>query len=386
MPSLTRSLVFICALLLLISSYVVTSMRSTLAQAQQPAQTVEQARKNIQVIKGLPDAELVNLMNFVASSLGVRCEHCHVTAGKDPQTGFTKWIWESDDKPEKTTARRMMRMVMSINASNKADFRDNAVTCFTCHRGQLRPVGLPPMPLAKSGHEADPNEASTTIRAPVPSVEQILARYVEAVGGSAAAATKTMVMKGKREASQNRIWPTEITWSDADKFKLVTTTPQNLVTQIVNGENGWALAGPNLRTLGPKDIADNKRSWTELFGVIKVKDLTGFRSGGATKIDNRDVYVIEKTTDAKTERYYFDAQSGLLMRKNTIESTVLLPLPDQIDFLDYRDVDGVKVPFTIRYSGIDTFNSWTRTFTEIKRNVTLDDSVFAKPVVAEKKP
>lgn len=385
MSGQSRSLFFVCVFLLSVSIYVIISTRTTIAQAQQPVQTVEQARKNIQVIKGLPDAELVNLMNFVASSLGVRCEHCHVTDGKDPQTGFTKWIWESDDKPEKNTARRMMRMVMSINASNKADFRDNAVTCFTCHRGQLKPVGLPPMPLAKSGHEADPNE-TTVVRPTVPSVEQILAKYLEAVGGNAAAATRTMVMKGKREASQNRIWPTEIIWSGADKFKLVTTTPQNLVTQIVKGENGWALAGPNLRTLGSKDVADNKRSWTELFGVVKVKDLTGFRSGGATKIDNRDVYIVEKTTDTKTERYYFDAQTGLLVRKNTIESTVLVPLPDQTDFLDYRDVDGVKVPFTIRYSGIDTFNSWTRSFTEIKRNVTLEDWVFAKPVVPEKKP
>jgi outer membrane lipoprotein-sorting protein len=379
MSALNRSLVFVCAFLLLIAIYVAASTRNTNAQSQQPVQTVEQARKNIQVIKGLPDSELVNLMNFVASSLGVRCEHCHVTAGKDPQTGFTKWIWESDDKPEKNTARRMMRMVMTINASNKADFRDNAVTCFTCHRGQLRPVGLPPMPLAKSGHEPDPNEPVIT-RPAVPSVEQIFAKYLEAVGGSAAAATKTMVMKGKREASQNRLWPTEIIWSGPDKFLLVTTTPQNVVRQIVNGENGWALAGPNLRTLGPKDVADNKRSWTELFGVVKLKDLTGFRSAGTAKIDNRDVYIVEKTTDAKTERYYFDAQNGLLVRKNTIESTVLVPLPDQIDFLDYRDVDGVKVPFTIRYSGIDTFNSWLRTFTEIKRNAAVDDSVFAKPV------
>ncbi len=78
---------------------------------------------------------------------------------------------------------------------------------------------------------------------------------------------------------------------------------------------------------------------------------------------------------------YFDAQNGLLVRKNTIEPTVLLPLPDQIDFLDYRDVDGVKIPFTIRYSGIDTFNSWTRTFTEIKRNSVVDDALFAMPSV-----
>jgi len=43
--------------------------------------------------------------------LGVRCNFCHVQQGKDPTTGSTKWVWESDDKPQKQTARRMMQMV-----------------------------------------------------------------------------------------------------------------------------------------------------------------------------------------------------------------------------------------------------------------------------------
>jgi hypothetical protein len=349
-------------------------------QAQQ-GEKVDQTRKNIQVIKGLPDAELVNLMNFVASSLGVRCDHCHVTQGKDPKTGFTNWVWESDDKPAKQTARRMMRMVMSINATNKADFRDNAVTCFTCHREQLAPIGLPQMPLAKSGHEPGPNEAPV-VRPATPSVEAILTKYAEAVGGSTAENTKTLILKGKREASQNRIFATEITLVAPHKFLLVTTTPQNVVRQIVNGESGWAVTGRNLRTLGPEDIAESKRSLNELFGVIKVRPSPGFKAAGAARIDDHDVFIIEKVTDAKTERYYFDAQNGLLIRKLTIATTLLVPLPEQIDFLDYREVEGVKVPFTIRLSAIDTFNSWTRTFTEIKRNAPVDDGLFAKPEVA----
>ena len=64
--------------------------------------------------------------------------------------------------------------------------------------------------------------------------------------------------------------------------------------------------------------------------------------------------------------------------------TVLMPFPEQVDFEDYRDVDGVKVPFTIRYSAIDTFNSWTRTFTEIKRNAAVEDTLFATPAVPPK--
>jgi hypothetical protein len=64
-----------------------------------------------------------------------------------------------------------------------------------------------------------------------------------------------------------------------------------------------------------------------------------------------------------------------------VRPTVLIPILEQFDFEDYRDVGGVKVPFVIRYSGIDTWDSWTRTFTEIKRNVALDEAVFVMPKV-----
>lgn len=100
-------------------------------------------------------------MNFVATSLGEKCNFCHVEQGKDPKTGLTKWVWESDDKPEKQTARRMMQMVLSIKANDKVDFRENEVTCYTCHRGQRQPVGLPSMPLLRSGHEAGPNDSGS---------------------------------------------------------------------------------------------------------------------------------------------------------------------------------------------------------------------------------
>src|SRR6267143_462752 len=100
--------------------------RSTLpTQGPLVDKPVDQTRKNIQVLKGLPESQLFPLMNFVASSLGVQCGFCHMQQGKDPKTGFTNWIWDNDDKPEKQTARRMMRMVLSVNATNKVDFTDN---------------------------------------------------------------------------------------------------------------------------------------------------------------------------------------------------------------------------------------------------------------------
>jgi zinc protease len=115
-----------------------------------------------------------------------------------------------------------------------------------------------------------------------------------------------------------------------------------------------------------------------------VRQMPGMSLSGMQKVNEREAYLIENATDNRTERYYFDVQTGLLLRKTTLTKTMLMPFPDQIDFEDYRDVDGVKVPFTIRYSAIDTYDSWTRKFTEIKRNAVVDEALFKSPTAQTK--
>jgi hypothetical protein len=382
MAKRTTTLLSIAGLLSIVSISIVVFTRTTSAQAPPPDKPVEQTRKNIQVLKGIKEAELYQLMNFMAVSLGELCTYCHVTKGKDPKTGQNIWVWESDDKPEKQTARRMIQMVMLINGSNKVDFRQNSVTCFTCHRGQTTTVGLPPMPLAKSGHEGllDPVPPAAPAR-PRPSVDEIFARYVQAVGGTKAAETKTLVMKGTRAASQNRNWPNEITWVAPDKLLSVATLPNATLRQIAAGDNGWVLNGTNLQTLTAAQAANARHALEEVFNVVKVTRVPGMQLAGIEKINGREMWVVVRSTPESTVSYDFDAESGLLRRRLTINHTAVLPIPEQVDFEDYRDVDGVKLPFIIRRSAIDTYDSWTRTFTEIKRNVPVDDSVFAQPVI-----
>ncbi len=343
---------------------------------------IERTFKNIQVLKGLREGELYQTMNFIAVSLGENCTFCHVTNGRDPKTNQINWVWESDDKPEKQTARRMLQMVQLINGSNKLDFGPNAVTCQTCHRGHRTPEGLPSMPLAKSGHEGllYPAPIGPPAPRPRPSVDEIFAHYVQAVG-SKAAETKTLVMKGARVASQNRNWPNEITWSAPDKVLSVMTLPQTTIRQAAAGDTGWVLNGTKLQTLTATQTATARRGLEEVFSAIKVTQVPGMQSAGIEKIDGRDMWVVERPTPETTLKYYFDAETGLLRRRIAINHHPVLPIPEQTDFEDYRDVDGVKLPFIIRRSAIDTYDSWTRTFAEIKRNVAVDDALFGPPVV-----
>jgi len=378
----TTTLVLLIALLSIGAIGIVVCSPTTAAQAQQADKPIEQTRKNIQVLKGLRESELYRVMNFMAVSIGEECDFCHVVKGRDPKNGQRIWEWESDEKPEKQAGRRMLQMVLLINGSNKVDFTQNSVTCFTCHRGQTTTVGLPPMPLAKSGHEGLLTKPTTPPPPPAhPSVEDIFARYLQAVGGASASGTKTLLMKGTRVASQNRNVANEITLSFPDKLLVLTPTLQGSVKQILSGDNGWVLSGANLRTLTPTEVAETRRGLQALFGIIKVAASPGMQFAGVERIDGRAMWVVAKSTPERMVSYDFDAETGLLRRMRTVNHTAALPIPEQVDFEDYRDVDGVKLPFTIRSSAIDTYDSWTRTFTEIKRNVAVDDSLFAPPAV-----
>jgi hypothetical protein len=100
---------------------------------------------NLQVLpKDIAPKALVDVMRSFAIDLGTRCEHCHVGAGNDLST----FDFASDAKPEKATARKMMNMIMAIQAQYLNAVGDPArlpkVTCYTCHRGALKPLTAPP--------------------------------------------------------------------------------------------------------------------------------------------------------------------------------------------------------------------------------------------------
>lgn len=101
--------------------------------------------QNLQVLpKDMPRAEITALMRTFTQALGVQCTHCHVGS---PQERF------KDDLPTKATARKMIKMVMAVNADpiGVKPGEPNKVTCYTCHRGVLKPLTAPP-PQGAGGH------------------------------------------------------------------------------------------------------------------------------------------------------------------------------------------------------------------------------------------
>ena len=362
------------------------------AQQGQGNLPVEQTRKNIQVLKGLPESQLFPVMNFVAVSLGVKCDFCHVKQ-KDPKGGEDIWVWESDEKEHKRIGRQMMRMTLDINKNNLDAFEGYGVTCYTCHRGTTGGPRMPPMPVpeahpAASTPAAPAAGATTPARPPRPTPEQILQKYLDALGGRTnIAKIQTTVLKGTREASQNRNWPMEVTLKGADKLSIVVNAPQGVISQALSGAQGWIKNPRGLHAASAEELATLQTA-ALMYAPVKIREpFTALAFNGRGKVGERDTWVLRATAaDGTVRRYFFDAETGLLLRQVVLTPTVLTPIPEQIDYEDYRDVNGVKLPFTIRVSEIDSFFSSTRKFTEIKHNVSVDDAQFQMPAVPTPKP
>jgi hypothetical protein len=367
-----RFLLLVIVFLTAVASWIVTVNAVAEPPQQSPPaeKTVEQVQKNIQVLKGLPQSKLTPTMNFISASLGVRCNFCHVNNNG-------QWDFASDEKPEKKAAREMITMVIGIN---KNSFNGNTdVSCYTCHRGRTRPQGTPDLPLPAVTVRPEASQPAPAEKAP--SAEEILAKYLDALGGAAAIdKVKTRNLKGTLVTSSGASLGYEVFQSIPNKVLAVVTTPQGVIERGFDGTVSWEKSEKGVRELLEEESYYFKR-YSDFIKDTKLKEqFSRVSFAGKEKIEGQDAYVLRGTSAGNVrERLYFDVQTGLLVRRVTVVSTSIGNIPEQVDFTDYRDVDGVKMPFMVRISTIDPFVSATRKFTEIKLNVPVDEKRFSKP-------
>jgi len=338
---------------------------------------VEQVRKNIQVLKGLPDSQLFLLMNFVGDSLGVHCDYCHVKGPKNPQTGDDTWLWEKDDKREKQVGRDMMRMVLELNR-NKFN-REAAVTCYTCHRGSTRPERMAPLPPRDFVKDALQSQTKRVL----PTAQEVIAKYLSTVGSNRQdVLSKPIVMRGaiERVERANASGPFEIVFKHPGKARIKETTASGGVTRGTNGTTAWVQTAKGVTQITGDRLKPSIAS-VAIFDPIKIPDsATRATLDGITRINDRDTYLVTIDDDAtQSTQFFFDVENGLLVRRVKVTNTALGPLNVQWDFSDYRDVNGLKLPFIISISNVAAFDTIVRRFSEIKIDPSLDDSVFDIP-------
>ena len=357
--------------------------------------TVAQAglQKNIKVLGDLPESQFGVVMNYFAASMGRRCNFCHAVKGNEID-------FAADDKPEKNTAREMIKMVLE---TNKTFFKgEPQIGCYVCHRGRNNPQGVPTLPLPlpspqgnqggprPAGGPAQPGQQPTAQGSPSPRptpipADDIINKYVTAVGGQAAIDKLTSrTAKGTVVASNGQTMTYQIAQSGPDKVYESFTSTQGQVERAVTGSTGWEKNPRGVSELASTQLATIKQN-SLLFSNLKLKDqYTRMRVAGRDKVGDRDaVVVLAARPDNSQERLYFDAENGLLLRRLSFMRTMIGVIPQQVDFQDYRDVDGVKMPFTIVLASMNVGAPiQTMKYDEVKLNAPVDDSKFKMPAAA----
>jgi len=382
-----------------ISVVVLIAIGVALAQtaSQEKPLLAEQAFKNIQVFKGLPVDDFMETMGIMAASLDFDCSDCHVGAGTDEVN------WPADT-PRKQMARKMVLMVANINKSNFGGRQ--VVTCWTCHRNRDKPLVTPVMDTIYGTVTIEPDDEIVAAEG-LPSAESILDKYIQAAGGAQRlAGLKSFVGKGTSVGFGG--------FGGGGDVELVAEAPDKRATIIVfkdapgrgdqirtyDGRTGWVRTPLNV--LGEFQLSggdlDGARLDAQLSfpGQIKqlltnwktgppgtIKDLPGPTSQTSLQKDvtlgqTHDVDVVQGSGPrGLLVTFYFERKTGLLLRELRYGNSPIGRVPTQIDFADYREVNGIKLPFRLTYAWLDGRDSIV--LNEIKTNVSVSEAKFGKP-------
>jgi photosynthetic reaction center cytochrome c subunit len=372
---MTKYLFQIAIFLLVVA--VLPAASQTLATGQ-PVM-VEQAFRNVQVMKGIPVNEFMDTMGFFAASLGLNCTGCHV-----PES-LTDWSKFGDDVARKLTARRMIRMVDTINKTNFGGQR--VLTCWSCHRGTQIPEVTPSLAAQYEIAEEDPNALEIVPDGPKePTATQILDKYITAVGGAQKLANlKSYSAKGTLEGfdTYHMPVPLELYVKTPSQRTLLWHGQNGDSSTVFDGRAGWIAQVSNpvrLLPMMPGAEIDGAKFDADVAIPSNIKQaLTDWKVGiPPTTIDDKVVNVIQGTGANKTRfKLYFEDESGLLVRQVRYSDTPIGMVPIQVDYADYRDVAGVKLPFKIVITWTDGRSNIQ--LSEVQPNATIDPQKFGRP-------
>jgi len=325
--------------------------------------TAEQVYKNIVELKGTPADQLMPAMQFISASLGVECNFCHVEGKR-----------ELDDKLPKKTARAMIAMTLAINRDSFKGRQET--TCYSCHRGAEHPAGIPPV---LESDAAKPAEAKAIAPAGAPpAADSILDRYVAALGGADAIRRITSrSMKGSISVGGHEA-PIELLAKAPNKRISITRMGGGESVTAFDGTAGWLGGGGR----PPREMTAAE-SWAagldaEFYLPLRWKEIfPSVRGGRPETIGGAECQMLIASGPGHPPvRLYFDVMTGLLVRTVRYAETPVGRLPTQVDYADYREADGVKIPF--RWTLSRPNGRFTIQIADVKSNLPIDDARFSK--------
>jgi hypothetical protein len=356
--------------------------------------TAAEKYKNIQVLKNIPADQLPNAMQYITAALGVQCGFCHV---REPDG----WHFDADDRQAKGTARKMMQMMFAFNAGPN----DITLTCATCHHGRQEPERTPPLaqeltpeeallaqqrapargagaqPQGGPGRQGGPEgrgQGRGGPQRPTETVDQVIDKYVQAMGGQQAlAAAKSRVMQGTATTRDRQTVPFKVQEKASGEYRIDIDSKPAPTVRGWDGKTAWVQAFGNAHVLEGIQ-ADQSHRLNDLGLPLAIKQrFTSVTVGRYGNVDGTPTIILVARNGDVTEQMQFARDSGLLLRRSILTRTPLGMLLEQVDYKDYRDADGLKAPYEVRYA---TWNQLsTEKFTDIKVNAPVEDAVFMQP-------
>ena len=335
----------------------------------------DQAFKNIQTLKGIPVDTFLDAMGMFANAMGNDCTFCHSPTAALDRAGF------AIQTARMARARQMIAMMNTIN-NNFFQGRQR-VTCFTCHGGNQSPRSDPNLALQYATPVEDPNVRDFTPD-PKLSAKDILAKYITAVGGAdRIAQLKSYTGKGTYEGFDTlKKVPVEIYARAPNQYSTVVHMDGGASVRTYDGRVGW-MAGPDtpvplvVLTSGNLDRARLEALVAFPTGIPQA--FGEWRVGRAVLNDEED-FVLQASEGGQPVLNLYFAPSGLLVRLVRWTQTPVGMVPTQIDYTDFREVAGVKIPFHRTVS--QTYMRMDVELSEIKPNVAIEPARFARPAAS----
>jgi hypothetical protein len=228
-------------------------------------------------------------------------------------------------------------------------------------------------------------------RAPLqPSPDAILDKYIQALGGAQRLAGVTsFVAKGTSVGFGG--------FGGGGQVEIVAKAPDQRATRIhfadpergdsartFDGRAGWiatpltvvrqyALSGGEL---------DGARLDAQLSFPGQIKQvLSNLRVSSPTAINDREVQVVQGNGPrGLVATLYFDKESGLLVRLVRYGNSPIGRVPTQVDYSDYREVGGIKMPFRWTFGWLDGRDAFE--LSDVQLNAPIDTARFGLPAAS----
>jgi photosynthetic reaction center cytochrome c subunit len=370
---------------LLATGHHVSARQNAQAPPQPKPPLVDDVFKNVQALKGIGVDDFMLTMGIMSAAVGSDCVGCHPSAGTD----HVDWAL---DTPRKRTARRMIQLVTSINRDTFGGRQ--VVTCWTCHRGRDRPVTTPTLDTVYGEPTLEFDDVLTPAPG-VPTVDQVLNRYLQAIGGAEKVATITSFVATGKSVGYRGFGGGGLVAVSAqapDKRATHITFPEypdrGVSVRTYNGRSGW-IATP-LAVVPKYELSGSERDGARLDAQLSFpaqirQALTELRVGPPTTINDKDVTVVQGNGPNGTlATLYFDDGSGLLVRMIRHGRSPIGRVPTQVDYADYREVGGIRFPYRWTFAWLDGRDNFE--FSEVKLNVPVDAATFGEPSVPAAAP